>query len=461
MALILGFRKEKNKKNQAQAFLPTSSPSWVEKFQNSLPFPLTSGQKEVFKEISQDLAQKTPMNRLLQGDVGSGKTLVAFLSSLVVMEQGGQVALMAPTEILAQQHYRNALKLFKNLGVRVELLIGQLKAREKRERTSLVACGQVDLVIGTHALIQSGVRFSHLSLVIVDEQHRFGVEQRKKLQQKGKSPHFLLMTATPIPRSLALTLHGDLDVSYLNELPKGRQTLVTRVTKTHQRPKILQFIREQVEKGRQAYIVYPLVEEREKQDLGSATQEYKKLQKDFEGLRLGLLHGQMTGKVKNSTMEKFRQGHLDLLVATTVIEVGVDVPNANLIWIGNSERFGLSQLHQLRGRVGRGHHKSYCILSMGERASPEAENRLRWMEKTQDGFEIAEVDLKLRGPGEFLGHRQSGLPGFKIAHIVKHGEIFKKARKAASEILEKDPQLSKTESQRLREELEKRQQTLE
>lgn len=412
-----------------------------QKFLKTLPFELTDGQKKVISEVQADLVKSMPMNRLVQGDVGSGKTMVAFIAGLSVMKSGYQVALMAPTEILAQQHFATAKKYLEPLGIEVGLLTGQLKGGDKRHALEEIQNGKTQFIVGTHALIQEGVEFKDLGLVIVDEQHRFGVEQRGVLRRKGKSPHFLLMTATPIPRSLAMTVYGDLDVSAITELPKGRQAIVTRATFQSKRPKVIQFMKDHLDQGRQAYIIFPLVEESEKMDLKSAITEYERLVTELPKYRLGLLHGRMKAEEKDEVMDRFRKHELDILVSTTVIEVGVDVPNANIMWIEHAERFGLSQLHQLRGRVGRGEHKSYCILMTGFAVSAESQERVRFLETTNDGFKVAEFDLEVRGPGEFLGVRQSGLPGFKMANIVKDLGILEEARHAAFELLEKDPRL--------------------
>ncbi|MCB0378780.1 MAG: ATP-dependent DNA helicase RecG, partial [Bdellovibrionales bacterium] len=395
-----------------------------------------------------------------QGDVGSGKTMVALMAALLAIESGFQAALMVPTEILAQQHFNGAKKFLEPLGVRVGFLSGHLKPKEKAMIYERLQQGEIDLIVGTHALIQKGVEFANLGLVIVDEQHRFGVEQRMKLKKKGESPHFLLMTATPIPRSLAMTVYGDLDVSIIDEMPKGRQPIVTRMTFASKRAKVLGFVRDQVAKGRQAYIVYPLVEESEKMELTSAVEEFEKIKKEFPDLKIGLLHGKMKSEEKDKVMADFRDHQFDILVATTVIEVGVDVPNANIIWIDHAERFGLSQLHQLRGRVGRGSHKSYCILSLGYAVSQESRARIELMERTSDGFKIAEADLEIRGPGEFLGSRQSGLPGFKMANLVRDMDILKEARLAAFEVLRRDPSLTEPENSFLAAELHQKQDRL-
>jgi len=425
-------------------------------FIKTLPFQLTGAQTKVIADIKRDIALSRPMNRLVQGDVGSGKTMVALIASLHAMQAGFQVALMAPTEILSQQHAANIAKylgaLEKATGntFNVELLSGQLKGAEKKEVLARLKSGECNIVVGTHALIQEGVDFKDLGLVIVDEQHRFGVEQRSVLRRKGRSPHFLLMTATPIPRSLAMTVYGDLDVSAINELPAGRQEIVTRVTFQTKRAQVLGFIVDHLKKGRQAYVIFPLVEESEKIDLKSAITEYEKLKVELKDFRVGLLHGRMKAEEKDAVMNEFRKHNLDVLVSTTVIEVGVDVPNANIMWVEHSERFGLSQLHQLRGRVGRGEHKSYCILMMGWAVSPEAQERLRFMESTSDGFKISEFDLEIRGPGEFLGVRQSGMPGFKMANLVRDLPLLEEARAAAFELLERDPKLASRELQTLK-----------
>lgn len=451
LEMLLASRKAGVQQDQAPAFKKDSQ--FASKLQDSLPFELTGAQQNALKEIRKDLKKDSPMHRMVQGDVGSGKTLVALLSALEAIENGYQAALMVPTEILAQQHFNGAKKLLEPLGITVGMINGHMKAAEKREVNEKIESGEFQLVVGTHALIQNTVNFKSLGLVIVDEQHRFGVEQRKKLKEKGESPHFLLMTATPIPRSLAMTVYGDLDVSIINEMPKGRIPIVTRMTYQNKRPKVLGFVHDQIKKGRQAYVVFPLVEESEKMDLKNATDEFEKLKADLPDARIALMHGKMKSDEKDQIMEAFRNHEYDVLVSTTVIEVGVDVPNANIIWIEHAERFGLSQLHQLRGRVGRGEHKSYCILSLGYAVSDESRARIKLMEDTADGFKIAEADLEIRGPGEFMGSRQSGLPGFKMANLVRDLPILKQAREAAFEVINKDPQLKKYEHKALKEEL--------
>jgi len=418
-----------------------------------LPFELTGAQKRAFSEIKKDLESGKPMNRLVQGDVGSGKTLVSFMSALKAIESDFQVCLMAPTEILAEQHFKNALKVLSPLGIKCALLTGKTKAKEREQIAAALAAGEVDFLIGTHALIEDWVKFKNLGLVIIDEQHRFGVAQRGVLKNKGTSPHFLIMTATPIPRTLAMTVYGDLDVSIIDEMPVGRTPIQTRVVNESKRAQALQFMSEQITKGRQAYFVYPLVEESEKIDLKNATEEFEKLREQFPKIRFGLLHGKMKPAEKDAVMSEFREHKIDVLVSTTVIEVGVDVPNATLMIIEHAERFGLSQLHQLRGRVGRGQHKSFCVMIMGYAVSPETKERVEFMEKTNDGFKVAEFDLQIRGPGEFMGAKQSGLPGFKMANLVRDVDLLKIARDAAFDILARDPKLSKKEHAALREEL--------
>jgi ATP-dependent DNA helicase RecG len=425
----------------------------LEALTKSLPFEMTNAQKRVFAEVKVDLEKNSPMHRLVQGDVGSGKTMVCFMAAVYAAESKYQTCLMVPTEILAEQHYKNAQKFLSPLGLRVALLTGRTKTAERRETLAALADGSIDLVVGTHALIEDEVIFHRMALVIVDEQHRFGVEQRGILKHKGESPHFLVMTATPIPRTLAMTVYGDLDVSTIDEMPPGRSPIQTRVIFENKRSQALQFMLEQVQKGRQTYIVYPLVEESEKIDLKNAVSECEKLKVQFPQLKIGLLHGKMKSDEKEEVMGKFRRNEIQVLVSTTVIEVGVDVPNANMMIIEHSERFGLSQLHQLRGRVGRGEYKSFCILIMGYAVSEEGKLRTEMMEKTNDGFKIAEFDLEMRGPGEFMGRRQSGLTGFKMANLVRDMSILQLAREAAFEVLRKDPSLTLKDHQGLREEL--------
>ena len=435
----------------APAFAPRLD--LVNKLRAALPFQLTRAQDRAFAEIVEDLAKPHPMHRLVQGDVGSGKTLVALMSSLVAIENKFQAAIMVPTEILAEQHFENCKKFLEPLGVGVGLLTGSMKAAERKQIYEMIKSGMVQVCVGTHALIQEAVEFQNLGLVIIDEQHRFGVHQRNELKKKGVSPHFLVMTATPIPRTLAMTVYGDLDVSVIDELPPGRSPIQTRVTFESKRPQVMQFVREQLAKGRQAYIVYPLVEESEKMDLKNAVDEAERLSAEFSEFGVGLLHGKMKNAEKDEVMRKFRAKEFSVLVSTTVIEVGVDVPNATIMLIEHAERFGLSQLHQLRGRVGRGQHKSFCVLMLGRAVSEESKARCDIMEQTTDGFKIAEADLEIRGPGEFLGSRQSGLTGFKMANLVRDMRILQEARDAAFETLNRDTELKRPEHQELRTEL--------
>lgn len=419
----------------------------------SLPFALTGAQRKAFEEVKKDMQSGKPMNRLVQGDVGAGKTMVSFMAALYAFESGYQTCMMAPTEILAEQHYNNAVKRLEPLGLKLGLLTGKTKTKERKELLEKLIAGEIHFLIGTHALIEDWVQFKNLALVIIDEQHRFGVAQRGYLKSKGQSPHFLVMTATPIPRTLAMTVYGDLDVSIIDEMPAGRSPIQTRVVTESKRSNAMSFMAEQIEKGRQCYVVYPLVEESEKIDLKNATEEFEKLKHQFPKIRFGLLHGKMKPVEKDEIMTQFRNHEIDVLVSTTVIEVGVDVANANLMIIEHAERFGLSQLHQLRGRVGRGEYKSFCVMIMGYAVSEETRDRVTFMEKTNDGFKIAEYDLEIRGPGEFMGARQSGLPGFKIANLVRDFTILKQARDAAFELLANDPKLQKLENKLVREEL--------
>lgn len=411
-----------------------------------LPFKLTDAQRRTVKEIFKDLKSDAPMNRLLQGDVGSGKTIVALIAMLATMENGYQTALMAPTEILAEQHARNIKRLLAKTPYRVELLTGSLRGAEKRKRQVELAAGNIHACIGTHALIQEAVSFKNLGLAVIDEQHRFGVMQRAELRARGLNPDVLVMTATPIPRSLTMTIYGDLDVSVIDEMPPGRTPIETRVFGEEQRPEVKKLISTEVRAGRQVYVVYPLVEESEKMDLKDATRRYEYLRDQvFTKFSVGLMHGKMKPADKEEVMRRFVAGEIQILVSTTVIEVGVDVPNASVMIVEHAERFGLSQLHQLRGRVGRGADKSYCLLLTSEKTSV-ANERLGIMAQTNDGFVIAEKDLELRGPGELLGTRQSGLPEFRVANLVRDQQFLQGARKEAEFYLakgEKSPETSK------------------
>jgi ATP-dependent DNA helicase RecG len=418
-----------------------------------LPFHPTGAQKQVMKEIAGDMAQTTPMRRLLQGDVGSGKTIVAFEAATVAMENGYQVAMMAPTEILATQHYFSARRILEPAGYRIVLLTGSLEAGRKRAIRSHVARGHAQMVIGTHALLEDNVEFERLGLVIVDEQHRFGVMQRMKLMRKNSEvqPDVLVMTATPIPRTLALTLYGDLDVSVIDELPPGRTPVSTRVLADERAGEVWEFVRKAVSGGQQAYVVYPVIEENEKDTgLKAAIQMYDELRgKVFPELKVGLLHGRMSAEDKDEIMRRFKGGELQVLVATTVIEVGVDVANATVMVIEHAERFGLSQMHQLRGRIGRGSAKSYCVLMTGGKVSEEAQQRLDTMSGTCDGFEIAEKDLELRGPGEFFGTRQAGMPSLRVANLVRDRKLLELAKREARGLLEAGPGEATAEEKRM------------
>ena len=423
-----------------------------------LPFHPTVAQKRVLKEIAGDMEKPYPMRRLLQGDVGSGKTIVGFEAAIIAIENGCQVALMAPTEILAQQHYFSARRILENAGYRIVLLTGSLEADRKREVRRHIAQGNAQLVIGTHALLEEKVEFAKLGLVIVDEQHRFGVMQRLKLMKKtsedeGQSsqgggdqrvrphaspaePDVLVMTATPIPRTLALTLYGDLDLSVLDELPPGRTPIVTKRVGDDESPKVWDFLRKQAAAGHQAYVIYPVIAENDESELKAAVKMYRELSgKVFPDLKVGLLHGRLDPELKEQVMRMFQKGELQILVATTVIEVGVDVPNATVMVIEHAERFGLAQLHQLRGRIGRGAAKSYCILMTGGKVTEEGERRLDAMERYSDGFKIAELDLEQRGPGEFFGTRQAGLPDFRVANIIRDAQLLEAARHEAQAVL--------------------------
>jgi ATP-dependent DNA helicase RecG len=438
-------RYENREKRQGIAFERKNG--LVRPFAESLPFELTSAQKKVLSEISGDMSQRWPMNRLLQGDVGSGKTVVALFAMLRAAENEYQAALMAPTELLAEQHYSTVTDMLADLPVIVELLRGGLRASRRREVVERIASGEAQLVIGTHALIQEDIEFQRLGLVIIDEQHRFGVRQRMQLRRAGAEPDVLVMSATPIPRSLALTFYGDLDVSVLDELPPGRRPVKTVLRGESARPRVFEFVRSEVEAGRQAYVVYPVIEESEALDVRSATEAYEHLSNDvLSDLAVALIHGRMTGDEKDATMRSFVAGRIDVLVSTTVIEVGIDIPNATVMIVEGAERFGLSQLHQLRGRVGRGAEQSYCVVVHGGRKPPE---RLEIFAVTNDGFEIARADLRLRGYGDFFGARQHGLPEFAFADLERDEPLLHAARDAAARIVAADPELEEGEHRAL------------
>jgi len=418
-----------------------------------LPFKLTDAQKRVIKEIRKDTKSGVQMNRLLQGDVGSGKTIVAFVSMLMALDNGFQASIIAPTEILAQQHYYNLKKFANQLGIEIELLTGSTKQKKRKEIHEALSFGKLHILVGTHAVLEEKVKFRNLGIAIIDEQHRFGVAQRSKMWKKNTiPPHILVMTATPIPRTLALTHYGDLDVSVIDELPPGRKPVKTIHSYSKDRLKVFHFIKSELEKGRQAYVVYPLIEESEVLDYQNLKDSYEKIKIFFEETpyNIGMVHGKMKQEEKDAEMEKFKNNETQLLVATTVIEVGVDVPNASIMLIESAERFGLSQLHQLRGRVGRGAEQSYCILMTDYKLSEEARTRMQTMVATNDGFKIAEVDLKLRGPGNILGTQQSGMMKFRLADIIKDAPMLHTARNIAYKLLKDDFNLQKPEHQNIR-----------
>ena len=435
--LQLGLLRRRREQQQEQTNIqmaPTGE--LIDAFYKVLPFKFTNAQQRVVQEILNDLQAAAPMNRLVQGDVGSGKTVVAVVGILAAIQAGYQAALMAPTEVLAEQHYRKLVEWFNLLHLPVELLTGSTKAAKRRQIHQELITGELPVLVGTHALIEDPVKFANLGLVVIDEQHRFGVAQRAKLQQKGDNPHVLTLTATPIPRTLALTIHGDLDVSQIDELPPGRKAIQTTVLGGRERADAYDLIRREIAQGRQVYIVLPLVEESEKLDLRSAIEEYQRLQETiFPEFSVGLLHGRMSSADKDAAISAFRDQTTQVLVSTTVVEVGVDVPNATVMLIEHAERFGLSQLHQLRGRVGRGGDQSYCLLMSSSKSEP-AMQRLKVLEQSQDGFFISEMDMRFRGPGQVLGTRQSGLPDFALASLVEDQEVLELARLAATNILE-------------------------
>ncbi|HEY4910434.1 MAG TPA: ATP-dependent DNA helicase RecG [Methylomirabilota bacterium] len=444
----LAIRRQREGRRRGLAMNPAGG--LVRRLRASLPYTLTAAQERVWGEIRTDMAEPCPMSRLLQGDVGSGKTVVAALAILTAIEAGYQAALMAPTEILAEQHFMTLGRLLEPLGARAVLLTSAVKGKARQQAAAAVESGEAGCIIGTHALVQGAVAFKRLGLAVIDEQHRFGVAHRAALRGKGESPDVLVMTATPIPRTLALTLYGDLDVSVLDELPPGRRPIVTVARGGSKRRQIYDFLRGQIGEGRQVYVVCPLVEESEVSDLRAATEMAERLQHEvFAEKRVGLLHGRLAFPDKERVMREFKDGTLDLLVSTTVIEVGIDVPNASVMLIEHAERFGLSQLHQLRGRVGRGPWKSYCILLAGS-SSEDARRRIDAMTATNDGFRIAEADLELRGPGDFFGTRQSGLPEFRVADLLRDGAMLEEARREAFALVQADPKLLAPEHRALR-----------
>ncbi|MGB3341531.1 MAG: ATP-dependent DNA helicase RecG [bacterium] len=427
----------------------------TERLLGALPFELTKGQTEVIKGIAADMAKPKPMNRLLQGDVGAGKTVVALYSMLIAIENGYQSALMAPTEILAEQHYIGLSKILEELGVETVLLTSSIKTTERKDIVEKIANGRAQIIFGTHALIEEEIKFNKLGLVVVDEQHRFGVMQRAALVNKGINPDFLVLSATPIPRTLALTLYGDLDVSILKDKPPRRGTVSTRIIKENQKPGIHSFIKDELNKGRQAFIICPLIEKSEKLDLKSVEEVYKEITSIFKNFSIGVIHGRLKSSERFKIMNAFRAGKLDMLIATTVVEVGVDIPNASIMIIEHPERFGLAQLHQLRGRIGRGSQKSYCFLILDRYVADETYERIAYFEKNNDGFALAQKDIKLRGPGEILGKKQHGLPDLKIGDLEDDKELLFLARDDAFAVISKDPDIQSPELIAIKKKLKK------
>lgn len=419
-------------------------------FTELIPFELTQGQRSALSDIKKDVRSGRQMNRLIQGDVGAGKTIVAIGAILMALDNGFQTAFVAPTEILAEQHFRTLNDHLKELDVNIRLLVGGQKTALRRDILTDIEGGTCQIVVGTHAVIQKEIKFHNLGLAVIDEQHRFGVKQRAELLNKGEHPHILVMSATPIPRSLAMTVYADLDISIIKGLPAGRKPIRTAIRSHKKREDVMSFVRQEIENGGQVYIIYPLVEESEALDLKDATAGFEKIKKRFPEVGVGLLHGKMKSEEKDKVMRSFINNEIRILVSTTVIEVGVDVPNASVMIIEHAERFGLSQLHQLRGRIGRGERQSYCILMPDVKISKSGRFRLKKMEETNDGFKIAEADLQLRGPGDFLGTKQSGLPDFKVADIVEDQFILSQAKEKARELVAQDSELNKPEHQSLK-----------
>jgi len=438
LQLLMALRKKSYEKIGTNAL--TKSGPHVQQIETELGFELTAAQQKVIQEIRIDIARPQAMNRLLQGDVGSGKTIVAILVAAAAVANGVQVAVMAPTEILAHQHFESFKNQLNKVHISCALLVGKQKVTERKQILEAVKDGKINVVIGTHALIQAEVEFKNLGFVVVDEQHRFGVVQRGILLQKGSHPHLLAMTATPIPRTMAITYHGDMDLSIIDEMPKDRKPVITKIVKEDRLQNVYKFIREEVQAGRQCMVVYPLVEETEKSDLAAATEGFEALQNIFKGIKIGLIHGRMKKEEKDAIMDAYAKNEINILVSTTVIEVGIDIPNASVMLIEHAERFGLTQLHQLRGRVGRGSSKSYCIL-VERNIRDTSRKRLAIMEKTNNGFVIADEDLKMRGPGKFFSTEQSGFFKHKIADMVTDGAIIRKAREVAQTIAKTDTKL--------------------
>ncbi len=452
LQLGLGLKKKGYKKENAPVL--ANGQKLIERCQKMLPFELTSAQKTSLSEILSDIQKGEPMNRLLQGDVGCGKTMVAFMAALMAIGSGYQAALMAPTEVLSVQHHTTLLPLAVKLGIKIDVLTSATKKEDRERILADLENGKTQLIIGTHAIIQGEIAFHRLGLAIIDEQHRFGVMQRAAIRAKGIPqsyvPHILVMTATPIPRTLSMTVFGDLDISLIGEMPKDRKPIITHLLNEKKRASSYEFIKMQLDKGRQAYVILPLVEASEKMDLKDATSHCEELKNQFPGIHLGLLHGRQNSAEQKEIMDAFKRNDIQILVATTVVEVGVDVPNATVIMIEHAERFGLSQLHQLRGRVGRGQEQSYCLLMAGYARSDEAKTRLEAMVKSNDGFYLAEEDLKIRGPGDFLGTRQSGLPTLHLSSYMGDTRLLDKAKKRVEEIMEIDPTLKFPEHERMR-----------
>lgn len=447
------FYKRKQTKNISKGIKLKTRGTLIKQFMQGLAFDLTNAQSKVLANIMNDLEKPVPMNRLIQGDVGSGKTIVALIALLTAVDNGYQGVLMAPTEILAEQHFHNLSNDCAKLGINVELITGSLPAKEKKLALERVREGISHIVVGTHALIQKEIQFDRLGIAVIDEQHRFGVLQREALNKKGTAPHILVMTATPIPRSLALTIYGDLDVSLIDELPPGRKPIKTQVYSENKRDEVYDFVAKEISKGRQAYIVCPLIEETEKMDLKTATETYEYLKERFPEINISLVHGKIKSTERQQIMAEFKEGKIQALVATTVIEIGVHVPNSTLMIVEHAERFGLSQLHQLRGRIGRGSHASHCLLVAYYPLSDEGKTRLEAMRESQDGFYISEKDLEIRGPGDFLGTRQSGLPDLKVANLVRDIKILEIARQEAEDLLKNHPNLNSPELSKLKNEL--------
>jgi ATP-dependent DNA helicase RecG len=438
----IALRKEGLKRTPG-IILNTTDLKMLDQFIQALPFSLTQAQKKAIEEIKADLSKPHPMYRLLQGDVGSGKTVVALCGALIAIENGYQAAIMAPTEILAEQHFETVLNLTKGLPLKVALLTSKIRGSEREKALRDISEGRIQIIVGTHALIQEGVSFKALGFAVIDEQHRFGVIQRGRLYQKGPNPHLLVMTATPIPRTLALTLYGDMEISILDEMPEGRSTIETHIFRENERERAYQILEEEVKKGHQGYVVYPLIEGSEETDTKNVKEGFRELKRKYPQWRIGLLHGKMRPQEKERIMRDFKENKIQVLVSTTVIEVGIDVPNATVMLVEEAQRFGLAQLHQLRGRVGRGPYPSYCLLVARGQLSEEAEKRLNFMKENRDGFKIAEADLILRGPGEILGTKQWGIPKFKVVELPRDLELFFLARREAFKLVQQDPTLQR------------------